>query len=181
MSFRTFSSSIPLFPALSSKAERNPWKSPLKGGPSIRRSARAARALLVLSVGRKTFSKSYTTSSFVLSSSSTALSAILDSQPSEKSAPHPLLILFKRMGFICLLVYWGLHILTYVLIAKIHRLASSLHPLKSSGRPAFTSTRAVVVDMLSSSSRKILLCSESLSELESEEPGSGGPGGVECG
>jgi len=155
MSLRTFSSTTPLFPASSSKAEQNPWKSPLKGRPSIWRSARAAWALLVLSVGRKTFLKSHMISSFVLSSSGTSSSAILESQPLEKSAPHLLLILFRRMSFICLLVYQVPHILKYALIAKIHHLASLLRPLKSSGRPAFTSTRAVVVDMSSSSSWKI--------------------------
>jgi len=172
------SSTTPLFLASSSKAERNLWKSPLKGRPSIQRSARAVRAMLVLSVGRKTFSKSCTISAFVLSSSSTSSLAILESQPSEKSTPHPLLILFKRMSFICLLVYRGPHILKYVLIAKIHRLASLLRPLKSSGRPAFMSTGAVVVDMSSSLSWKISKWSDSLSE--SEGSGSGGPEGVEC-
>jgi len=114
-------------------------------------------------------------SSFVFSSSSMALSAILESQPSEKSAPCPLLILLKRMSFICLLVYQVPHILKYVLIMRIHRLASLLLPEKSSGRPAFTSTRAVVVDMSSLSLRKISKWSKSLLELEGSEPG-----GVEC-
>ena len=172
-------SSTLLFLASSSKAEQNPWKSPLKGRPSIWRSAKAAQALLDLSVGRKTFSKSCTISSFVLSSSDMASSAILDSHHSEKSAPRPLLILFRRMSFICLLVYQGPHILKYVLIAKIHRLASLLCPLKSSGRPAFTSTRAGVVDMSSSSSWNMSVCSELLSEFVGSEPGE--PGGVECG
>jgi len=99
-------------------------------------------------------------------------SAILESQPSEKSALHPLLILLRRMSFICLLVYRVLHILKYVLIARIHRLASSLLPEKSSRRPVFTSTRAVIVDMLSLSLLwKISECPELLSELEGSEPG----------
>jgi len=177
MSFRIFWSATPLFPASSSQEEWNLWKSPLKGRPSIQRSARAARVLLVLSVGRKTFSKSKTISCFVFSSSGMSSSAILESQPSEKSAPHPLLILLRRMSFICLLMYRVLHILKYMyaLIARIHHLALLLLPEKSSGRPAFMSTRALVVDMLLSSPSKKSECSELLSELE--ELGSGGKGG----
>jgi len=148
MSLRMFLSSTLLFPASSSKAEQNLWKSPLKGGSFIWRSARAAWALLVLSVGRKTFSKLSMMSSLIFLSSGMASLAILESQPSEKSAPHPLLILLRRMSFICLLVYRGPHILKYALITRIHCLASLLLLEKSSGRPAFTSTRAVVVDML---------------------------------
>jgi len=58
---------------------------------------------------------------------------------------------------------------------RIHHLASLFLPVKSSGRPAFTSTRAVVVDMSLSSPSKKSGCSESLSE--SEELGLEGGGG----
>jgi len=54
-----------------------------------------------------------------------------------------------------------LHILKYAPIARIHCQASSLLPVKSSGRPAFKSTWAEV-DML-------LLLSVSDSDLRSEE------------
>jgi len=78
----------------------------------------------------------------------------------------PLLILLRRMSFICFSVYRGPHILKYVLIARIHHLAFSFLPEKSSRRLAFTSTRAVVVDMSLSLSRKISDHSEPLSESE---------------
>jgi len=60
-------------------------------------------------------------------------------------------------------VYWGPHILKYVLIVRIYHLASLFLPVKSSGRPAFTSTRAVVVDMSSSLPSKKSQCLELLS------------------